>query len=549
MTRRFNFLSALALIMLFSVVAFAQPNVSEDFSQESELSLTKEPKSKYPPKPKDMWEVSVHGGYYAIGGDVLPSFFFPGFGVGVGVRKSLNYTWSLRGDLTYNRTKGLNHFLRTPSSAEVAAGFTGTQIARNYLNSKTTLSFSAIANLTNINFHKSESKLGIYAFAGVGLRFGDVSFNLRDGNTEHNFVATLGSINTSDADGRRSAREALRNLIEDNDSDGYESPYVSPTRIEFLGQPISQVFTGHLGAGIAYRLSDVLSLSLEPQLIYMRGDEEDGFVSGGGDVGLYVPLRLGFFLGDKNKKSVPLWWVNPLDEPYAAIAANTKKKGAEEILKDKDNDGVPDMIDKEQDTPAGAEVDTRGVTLDSDKDGLANHLDKEPYSPVGYKIDPSTGISEKPKMPKVMTKDEVIAIGKAQKWDEKPVADTKSIKDWFLPMIHFDLDKTNIKSQYYSSLAHVATVLKNYPSINVVVEGHADARSSVNYNLGLSYKRAENAINALVSNYGISRDRLILRYTGESAPLVPNSPNNYMNRRVEFKVATGGETNMSAPSK
>ncbi len=221
-----------------------------------------------------------------------------------------------------------------------------------------------------------------------------------------------------------------------------------------------------------------------------------------------------------------------------------------ELMMDSDNDGVPDLIDKEQDSPAGAEVDTRGVTLDSDKDGLANHLDKEPYSPVGYKIDPSTGISEKPKIPKILTEKDIIRIGREQDWEVQKVHHYETEKlYWFLQIIYFDLDSVNIGPEDYPSLIHVATVLKNYPSINIVVEGHADARTSVNYNLGLSYKRAKNAIDFLVSNYGISRDRLILRYTGESAPLVPNSPNNYMNRRVEFKVATGGETNMSAPSK
>jgi outer membrane protein OmpA-like peptidoglycan-associated protein len=216
------------------------------------------------------------------------------------------------------------------------------------------------------------------------------------------------------------------------------------------------------------------------------------------------------------------------------------KLDRDELLVDKDNDGVPDMLDKELDSPAGAQVDTRGVTLDSDKDGLPNHLDKEPYSPVGYKIDPQTGISEKPKMPKTMTKEEVLAIGEEAGWG------TGDISDWFLPMIHFDNDRYSIKPQAHSALNEVAEVMKRYPSIIVVVEGHASSDASTKYNTLLSYKRANAAVNMLVENYGISRSRLILRYNGESAPLIKNNTTNYMNRRVEFRVANG-ESEMNAP--
>jgi outer membrane protein OmpA-like peptidoglycan-associated protein len=303
------------------------------------------------------------------------------------------------------------------------------------------------------------------------------------------------------------------------------------------------------GFGLAYRLNDKISIAIEPQVHLASNDYIDGRAfrsvgvpSQGADAPFYIPVRLNLFLGDVKKQSIPLWWVNPLDAPMTEIAANTKKKDAAEMLADKDNDGVPNMIDKEPDTPAGADVDTRGVTLDSDKDGLPNHLDKEPYSPVGYKIDPQTGISEKPVMPKTMSKEEVIAIGKEQGWDKD-----ESISDWFLPMIHFDNDRSTIKPQSHSALNEVAAVMKKYPSISVVVEGHASSDASTAYNNRLSYKRANAAVETLVNNYGISRSRLILRYNGESEPLIKNNTTNYMNRRVEFRVSNG-EAEMSAPN-
>src|SRR5690625_6457542 len=36
--------------------------------------------------------------------------------------------------------------------------------------------------------------------------------------------------------------------------------------------------------------------------------------------------------------------------------------------------------------------------------------------------------------------------------------------DWWLPMIHFDLDKYYVRPEFYGHLKHVATVLKNHPN-------------------------------------------------------------------------------------
>jgi OOP family OmpA-OmpF porin len=51
------------------------------------------------------------------------------------------------------------------------------------------------------------------------------------------------------------------------------------------------------------------------------------------------------------------------------------------MLKDSDADGVPDYLDKEPNTPAGARVSPSGSTLDSDGDGTPDHLDKCPFQP------------------------------------------------------------------------------------------------------------------------------------------------------------------------
>jgi outer membrane protein OmpA-like peptidoglycan-associated protein len=125
-------------------------------------------------------------------------------------------------------------------------------------------------------------------------------------------------------------------------------------------------------------------------------------------------------------------------------------------------------------------------------------------------------------------------------------------------MVHFDLDKYFIKPEFYGQLHHVATVMKMHPNVKVVAEGYADNRNPDDYNKVLSYNRANETVNYLVSRYGLPRDRFIVQYSGETEALVPDLPDHhsiprnqemqhYMNRRVEFRVASDTDQEMAKP--
>ena len=113
-------------------------------------------------------------------------------------------------------------------------------------------------------------------------------------------------------------------------------------------------------------------------------------------------------------------------------------------------------------------------------------------------------------------------------------------------MVHFNNDSYSIRYSDYPNLKSVATIMKNNPSIRVLVKGFTDKTNNDRYNTKLSYNRAKSAIEHLVQNYGISRDRLVLNYGGEENTLVPSSGSSLMNRRVEFSVAEG-ESEMGEP--
>src|SRR5690606_30131233 len=140
------------------------------------------------------------------------------------------------------------------------------------------------------------------------------------------------------------------------------------------------------------------------------------------------------------------------------------------------------------------------------------------YSPPGYPID-SDGVAE---TPEYLTEEQVVDI-----INTRPGAKG----EWFLPMIHFDLNKYYLKPEFYGQLHSIATVMKMHPDLKITVVGYADNRDSDDYNRVLSYNRANAAIDYLVTKYNIPRDRFILMYAGESEALVTGLPDNHNTSR------------------
>jgi OOP family OmpA-OmpF porin len=211
---------------------------------------------------------------------------------------------------------------------------------------------------------------------------------------------------------------------------------------------------------------------------------------------------------------------------------------------------VIDMTDQEINTPAGCPVDTRGVTLDSDGDSVVDCKDQEPYSPPGFEVD-QNGVAQN--ADPFLTEDEVVTL------INQRMETAASNLNWFLPMIHFDLDKYYIKPEFYGALHNVAGVMKSHPDMKVLAIGFADNRDTDEYNNVLSYNRANEAINYLVNNYNIPRSRFILQFGGESTPIAQGLKDthgtsltqekaHYVNRRVEFRVASATDTEMSRPA-
>jgi OOP family OmpA-OmpF porin len=298
------------------------------------------------------------------------------------------------------------------------------------------------------------------------------------------------------------------------------------------------------GAGLAYRFSPKFNLGLEYTVMSPMGGNGD-LLEGKRDGQFrdyihYPHLSLNFNLG-KADRSEPLYWVNPMDQVGKAISDLEARPIYDPT--DTDNDGIIDAIDEEDSSPAGAKVDTRGVTLDSDGDKVADYKDKEPHSPPGYTVD-ANGVAQVPK-PNWVTEADVNRIVDAKLANFKLPA--KGVSDWFLPMVNFDLNNYTVKRSEYEKLYQIAQVIKGNPDMKFVVSGNADRSGSEAHNTMLSYNRAKAAIEFLVSQHGVSRDRLLLNFAGEGKSIIDTNAANYTNRRAEFRAAKDGDKEMARP--
>lgn len=111
-------------------------------------------------------------------------------------------------------------------------------------------------------------------------------------------------------------------------------------------------------------------------------------------------------------------------------------------------------------------------------------------------------------------------------------------KSIVLENIYYDLDKADIRPDAAIELDKLVAILKDNPTIRIELSSHTDDRSSDAYNLDLSQRRAQSAVDYIVSQ-GISQDRLVAKGYGETQLIIENAQTeeeHQTNRRTEFKV-------------
>jgi outer membrane protein OmpA-like peptidoglycan-associated protein len=477
----------------------------------------------FPAKPRNQWELGIKGGLLNISGDVSTKF---GYGFGAHIRKALGYVFSLRLNYMYGNAKGLNWKPSGNYSSNdpwVNAGYTG-NVYYNYETNIQDLSLEGLLTLNNIRFHKAKTGVSIYGLIGVGGMIYDAKVNaLNENGQPYNFSGISGGV----YENRKDTRDALKDILDDSYESAAENE--GDTRPELFGSTFKPV--GHIGLGIAFKLSNRFNLALEDRLSISKDDLLDGqrwseqgstptnpVLTQDYDTYNFLSLGLNYNLGSKSVE--PLWWVNPLDYAYSEIRNPRLMRLPKPVLPDADGDGVTDQFDLEQ-TPQGVPVDAHGVSRDTDGDGVPDARDKELVTPTVCQPVDADGVGKCP-CPEGCARIDSNACATAL---------------GALPSVTFTGNSVRLSEDARSLLASVASRLRNSPECRIVVIGYCASTKSEQQR---SWDRVNAVINHLVEKEGLSGDRLIFQYGMEGGDC----------NTVDLRAAASGEqgpTNVPAP--
>jgi len=207
---------------------------------------------------------------------------------------------------------------------------------------------------------------------------------------------------------------------------------------------------------------------------------------------------------------------------------------------DLDKDGVPDRIDRCDNTPLGAVVDEWGCPIDSDHDGVYDGLDRCPDTPPGEKVDkngcsasqlsapsphaaptPPPAPAPPPPAPVSETERQLVEVGRIR-----------------LENVYFETASAKLLPESESTLNEAGTVLEKFADLKLEVQGHSDSRGAAAYNLKLSQARAESVRSYLLQHFHLRDENLVAKGYGETQLEVKerNDEDRQRNRRVVIKV-------------
>jgi OOP family OmpA-OmpF porin len=172
-------------------------------------------------------------------------------------------------------------------------------------------------------------------------------------------------------------------------------------------------------------------------------------------------------------------------------------------------------------------VDRDGCPLDTDGDGVYDYLDKCPGTPAGVKVDQDgcpypVAAPVAPAAP---------AVRVAPSATEAAIVE----KGRVTLNVEFDFDKSDIRKEFHQEIGNLAAVMKKYPDLNILLEGHTDSIGGVKYNEKLSERRANAVKKYLVEKFGIEASRLTTKGYGLTRPVASNATKDgrQKNRRVD----------------
>jgi OOP family OmpA-OmpF porin len=268
------------------------------------------------------------------------------------------------------------------------------------------------------------------------------------------------------------------------------------------------------------KISDRISFFADFSLIANAGMETtwDGKSPGpnsGFDGSLYS-YTAGFNIALGKNKEHADWYVQENELLSEIEMLEERLTKIETDLIDTDQDGVPDYLDRENNTVSGVSVNSKGVAVDTNKNGIPDEiessLDARFLNKDDYKPGTTTVTSDNNKN---LIKD-LITNGYVN--------------------VYFKTNSSNPETYSLEAINYLKTYLNENPGTTAQLIGYADQIGNASYNTQLSQRRAKKVYDILVAS-GIASNRLSHKGNGEDASAGINSAQaRQLVRRVTFKL-------------
>jgi outer membrane protein OmpA-like peptidoglycan-associated protein len=505
----YNFIKqvTLVVILFYSLSSYSQDSVdASEATSEASSNETSELDSEVKYKPNyNTWAVGAGFTMFSLQGDLRSSDTYSGdgyFNLGgyIYANKMFNPIVGIEVKLNLSQIGGETQKLYD-SGGESVSSYYRILYAEDYRTdilevegSSFGFEASLMLNLDNL-WKRHSKKWSFTSYLGVGYHYYDSRLIIKD----YVYDPILGedplsiySLNNVDRDGTI----ADYGINENRDIDSNAGSLYINT-----------------GLGVKYRLNDKLDIETRFTINLNNEDHLDAAIQNKQVYETFYTGNIGivYKFGKKDKYAV---WIQ--DEDIV--------QGAEPfVLVDTDDDGVEDDLDKEMNTPMGAEVYGSGIAIDTDKDGIKDYEDDCPLVP---------GLVERRGCPEPVVIIEPEPVVEFKEEEKKEIVQKISLLS---KAIYFKTDSDQLKQESFQPLNEISNVMYEYPDSRFKIEGNTDDRGKDSYNLELSKRRAE-IVYSYLNKKGVESKRLSSRGYGETNPIASNQTESgrQMNRRVEI---------------
>ena len=289
--------------------------------------------------------------------------------------------------------------------------------------------------------------------------------------------------------------------------------------VEHLGVPINSI-----GDDFAISFSDSTQGYISSNRPGGKGDDDIYFFKSTGSEDRWWTTAPPPVIDTLNKKIINYFVqvkvVDPSGNPIDSVKVNVRKNGQTLSNENTNKKGFIELIDL------------------AENDELVFKCDKEDFITVRSSFSMEGKTIPESLLKKEMT-DTTFQIIITM---DRPEIGKEISKLYEINSIYYDLDKADIRADAAEELDKIVQFLTDNPPMNLELGAHTDARASTGYNLKLSQRRAESAVNYIIRR-GIAKDRIKPKGYGEGQLINECSDGvecpeemHQQNRRTEFKI-------------